>query len=92
VAELPSLKILRKVARQAVADARAALETAHSAATDDQLLSAYRACVFAARALRRASVDSPAPDEKAMIEQSIRFDEEGYSLRRRLVQTALDVE
>lgn len=81
-------QILRAVAMTAAAEARAAIAAAQGETSEVRLRSAYRACVFAARALRRASIDQSKADETAMIEASILFDEQGYRLRRRLLSRA----
>lgn len=82
--------IARAVARRAATEARAAVAAAREHPTDERLRSAYRACVFAARALRRGSEGQSKADETAMIEASIRFDEQGYGLRRELLADAIE--
>lgn len=47
--------ILRVVAERALDDARAAWRAARAASTEDAVRAAFRGCVFASRALRRAA-------------------------------------
>lgn len=73
------------VARAALDDATSARQIADNAPTEENLRVAYRACVFAARALRGASQKDPG-QEQAMIERSILLDEESALILRKLAR------
>lgn len=78
-------EILRRVAVATVRDAQAAQQMADDRPSEDNLRAAFRACLLAARSLRRASEHYP-DEEDAMIERSILLDEIAIGLKRRLVR------
>lgn len=61
--------ILRRVAAMAVRDARVAWKRAHDIPSEIRLRKAYRACLLAARTLRKAAAVSPR-DEVRILEQA----------------------
>lgn len=79
--------ILRDVAIATVKDAKIARQAADASPTDGNLKAAYGACILAARALRRASMEHPA-EELAMIERSIMLDEVAYGLLAKISSIA----
>ena len=83
--------ILRKVAFAAVHDARAAWRTARDTPLEAQVRAAFRACVFASRALLRASEVLP-DDEDALIEQSFLLNEVARTQLRTLLTKWPDAE
>jgi hypothetical protein len=79
--------ILRRVALAAVDDARTAWRKAHAEPSEDYIRAAFRACVLATRALRRASSEHP-DDEQAMLAEATLLDEAAVGLKARLVRIA----
>ena len=77
-------EILRAVAMTTAGDARSAWGKAKASPTQANLRAAFRACVLAARAMRRASTVWP-DVELAMIEESLLLDEIAAGLKARLV-------
>lgn len=85
VSEQSHAAILRKAALTAVNDARSAWKTAYASPTEDSVRGAYRACVLAARALRKAA--QFAPDEASeMLQEAVRIEATAAGLKGRLVR------
>jgi hypothetical protein len=76
---------LRAVALRAVDDARSAWREAQARPSEWSIRAALRACVLAARTLRRASVEYP-DEEQEMIERAMLLDESAVGLRLKLVR------
>lgn len=77
--------ILRKVASTAVDDARAAWKMARTSPTETHVRAAFRACVFADRALRSAA--DALPDEAAqMLEEADRIGAAADKLKGQMVR------
>ncbi len=77
--------ILRKVALRAVEDARAAWKKARKTPGERLTRSAFRACVFAARALRQAAEVHPL-EAAPMLEEAERIDAAGTKLKAQLAR------
>ena len=76
--------ILRRVAATALDDSRAAWRTAHASPTVEHVRAAFRACILAARALRRAAgvLPSEAPQ---LFDEADKVDDAAAELKSRLV-------
>jgi hypothetical protein len=77
--------ILRRVASTAIDDARAAWRKARASPNEKRIRAAFRSCVFAARALRRAAGVLP-HDAPQMIEEAKKLDSAAEELKARLVR------
>lgn len=64
-----SVAIVRRVAAMAVRDARVAWKRAHDIPSETRLRKAYRACLLAARTLRKAAAVS-SRDQAQILEQA----------------------
>lgn len=76
--------ILRRVAATALDDSRAAWKEAHERPTAASVRAAFRSCVFAARALRRAAGVLPS-EAQAMRDAAGRLDVAAGELKAKLV-------
>lgn len=81
--------ILRGVALTALDDARLARRKAHVSPSEESIRAAFRACVFATRALLRASEHHP-DDEMEMIENAMLMGEVAHGLKARLVRLIVE--
>lgn len=80
-------EILRMVALDALADARAAWRKSKAKPTEANLRAALRSSVLAARALRRASASvENANEEHAMLDKAALLDETSAGLKRQLAR------
>ncbi len=77
--------ILRKVAVRALEDARVAWTKARKTPGERLTRAAFRACVFAARALRKAADVLPLEAEQ-MLEEAARIDTAGLELKAKLAR------
>lgn len=77
--------ILRMVALRALGDARERWRDADARPTETNLRLALSTCVFAARALRRASSANP-DEEDEMLDRAMLLDEAAVQMSRRLAQ------
>lgn len=77
--------ILRRVAASAMRDARAAQTAVAKMRSEDNLRAAFRTCLFAARALHRASSEFP-DEEDAFIEQAMLMNEIAGGFKLELVR------
>lgn len=80
-------RILRAVANRALDEARAAWSAARASPTETNVRAAMRACVLAARALRRAAPHSHG-DASSMLAAAKRTDEAAAKFRDDLVTMA----
>ena len=78
-------RILRTVAGRALDDARDAWKEARASPTEDTVRSAFRACVFAARALRRVA-EVTSGEAVATLAAAERVDAAASTLRDQLVE------
>lgn len=83
--------ILRRAASTAVTDARAAWKKARAAPTEKHMRAAFRLCVFAAQALRKAAKAMP-HDAPQMIEEAQRLDAAAIGLASGIVQIKTETE
>lgn len=81
--------ILRKVADRAVEDARAAWRKVTAKPGERNTRAAYRACVFAARAMRQAAQAAPADVAKAMADEIALLDAAALVLKVKLARLAV---
>lgn len=77
--------ILRSVAVRALADARSAWTKARKVPGERLTRAAFRACVFAARALRKAAAVLPLEAEQ-MLDEAERIDRAAADLKAKLVR------
>lgn len=77
--------ILRRVALTALDDSRTAWREAHKHPTVANVRAAFRACVLAARALRRASLALP-NEAQQMFEEADKVDDAAAELKARLIR------
>lgn len=78
-------EILRMVALRALTDARAAWRKVDLEPSESNLRTAFRACVLAARTLRRASSENP-DEEQEMLDRAALLDETAVGLQQKLVR------
>ena len=79
----PSPAIVRRVSVLAVRAARLAWTKAHESPSEATLRHAYRSCVLASRALRKAAAVTPR-DAKEILEQAERIDVTAEELKASL--------
>lgn len=77
--------ILRRVALTALTDSRKAWRLARKRPTIARVRAAFRACVFAARSLRKASEVLPA-EVQEMLAEAERVDRAAATMKARLVR------
>ena len=78
--------ILFRVAAKTVAEARAAWEKVRSSSDETDLRTAFRACVLAARASRRAAAVHDAHESARLTAEANRLDAAATDLKTRLVR------
>ena len=77
--------ILRRVAATALDDCRTAWRTARDSPTVEHVRAAFRACIFAARALRRAASVLPS-EAPQLFDAADKVDDAAAELKSKLVR------
>ncbi len=79
------IEIRRRVALSTLVAARIAWKAADDSPTEDNLQTAFGACLLASRSLRRAADDKP-DDEDVMLDKALLIDELALGLKTKLVR------